>query len=198
MKNSQSGEVLYYQALPRDIAGELIAYFKQAGVHCHTYIDDQLFMESLTPQGKYYEELAGVKACLVDDLAQEARERDAMKIMAIIENEAELLKMQNHVNENYGHLLHITRSKPLFLEAMALKANKGLALQVIAEHYGIKREEVMAIGDSYNDLDMIRWAGIGVAMDNARTEVKAVADYITASNEDEGVAEALHEFIIDQ
>jgi hydroxymethylpyrimidine pyrophosphatase-like HAD family hydrolase len=61
-----------------------------------------------------------------------------------------------------------------------------MALQVVARHYGIEQKEVMAIGDSYNDMAMIEWAGIGVAMGNACPAVKAAADYVTGSNEEEG------------
>lgn len=196
VKSAFSSEVIYYEALPREDAGQIIELYKARGVHCHAYSDEDLFMEELTPEGKYYEQLAGIKAVLVGDLAQTVRDYDAMKIMAIINNEAALVSLQAELYRRYDGILHITRSKPAFLETMALKANKGLALQVIVRHYGVKQEEVLAIGDSYNDLDMIKWAGIGIAMANARPEVKAAADYTTASNEEHGVAEALRRFVL--
>jgi len=196
VKSAFSSEVIYYQPLPRAPAGEIIEFFKARGLHCHAYSDDELFMENLTPEGRYYEELAGIKAVLVDDLAATVRRHDAMKIMAIIRDQDLLLDLYKVLTTQYNEL-HITRSKPIFLETMALKANKGLALQVVAEHFGVIREEVLAIGDSYNDLAMIRWAGIGVAMANARPEVKAAADYITSSNDEHGVAEALHHYVLE-
>ncbi|MDP4091116.1 MAG: HAD hydrolase family protein, partial [Bacillota bacterium] len=64
------------------------------------------------------------------------------------------------------------------------------------ERLGIKREEVIAIGDAGNDIDMIRYAGLGVAMDNAFPQVKEAADYITASNEEDGVAQVIERFIL--
>ncbi|MGE5391742.1 MAG: Cof-type HAD-IIB family hydrolase [Deltaproteobacteria bacterium] len=195
VKSAFSSEVIYYKPLPRIPAGEIIDFFKARNLHCHAYSDDELFMEELTPEGRYYEELAGIKAVLVDDLSETVRRNDAMKIMAIIRDQELLLALYQELTSQY-HELHITRSKPIFLEAMALKANKGLALQVVAEHYGLQREEVLAIGDSYNDLDMIRWAGVGIAMANARPEVKDTADYITSSNDEHGVAEALRKYVL--
>jgi len=197
VKNAFSSDVIYYQPLPRELAGEIIEFFQARGLHCHAYSDDELFMEALTPEGQYYEELAGIKALIVDDLAGTVRNNDTMKIMAIIEDQDLLLTLHRELTTKYRQL-HITRSKPIFLEFMALEANKGLALQVLAGHYGIRREEILAIGDSYNDLDMIRWAGIGIAMANARPEVKAAADYVTASNDENGVAEALHRYVLQQ
>lgn len=195
VKSAFSSEVIYYQPLPHRQAGEIIEFFKTRGLHCHAYSDNDLFMESLTPEGRYYEDLAGIKAVMVDDLARTVREQDALKIMAIIRDQELLLSLYMELTTQYKEL-HITRSKPIFIETMALQANKGLALQVVARHYGVDREEVLAIGDSYNDLDMIKWAGVGIAMANARPEVQAEADFITASNDEQGVAEALRKYVL--
>jgi hydroxymethylpyrimidine pyrophosphatase-like HAD family hydrolase len=80
---------------------------------------------------------------------------------------------------------------------MDKKADKGCALQVICDHYGIDRKEVMAMGDSFNDIAMIEWAGVGVAMGNAYDMVKDAADYVTTSNDEDGVAEAIRKFVLE-
>jgi hypothetical protein len=196
VKNTLSGEVLYFKPVPRKPAIEVLKYFKSAGVHCHSYYNDQLVMESLSAEGKFYSQLAGVEIVLVDDLIARLDTEDAMKIMAISHDEKQLLDMERNLKLNYGDNLHITRSKPYFLEVMHVQANKAKALEVVARHYGIHRQEVMAIGDSYNDLEMIEWAGLGVAMGNAFEPVKEAADFVTTSNEEEGVAEALRRFVL--
>jgi hypothetical protein len=137
-----------------------------------------------------------VEAVLVDDLIAGLEKNEAMKIMAISHDEKQLLDMEGKLKASYGDRLHITRSKPYFLEVMHCEANKAKALEVIARHYGIERQEVMAIGDSYNDLEMIEWAGLGVAMGNAFKSIKDAADFVTASNDEEGVAEALRKFVL--
>jgi Cof subfamily protein (haloacid dehalogenase superfamily) len=196
VKNSLSGEVLYCKPVPGKLAREVIQFFKGARVHCHSYYNDQLVMESLSEEGRFYSQLAGVEALLVDDLLAGLDTQAAMKIMAITHDEKQILDMERNLKLTYGDQLHITRSKPYFLEVMHHEANKAKALEVIALHYGIDRQEVMAVGDSYNDMEMIEWAGLGVAMGNAFESVKDIADYVTASNEEEGVAEALRLFVL--
>lgn len=197
VKNSLSDEVLYFKPVPTQLAREVIKFFQSSGVHCHSYFGDRLVMESLTEEGKFYSRLAGVEATMADNLLDSLDTNAALKIMAISNHEQKLLDMERKLNLKYGEKLHITRSKPYFLEVMHLEADKAKALEVIARHYQIARQDVMAIGDSYNDLEMIQWAGVGVAMGNAFQPVKDAADFVTASNEDEGVAKALRRFILD-
>ncbi|MDD3894480.1 MAG: Cof-type HAD-IIB family hydrolase [Syntrophomonadaceae bacterium] len=196
VKCSLSGEELYYRPLKTDKAIEIMQYFKKSKVHFQAYFNDQLCMESLTEEGMEYSRLAGVEPVIIKDLIEEASRQDTCKVLAVIENEKLLLDMELELRGIYTRDLYITRSKPCYLEVMDPQANKGDALKVIAGHYGIDRKEVLAIGDSYNDMAMIEWAGIGVAMGNARKSVKETADYITTSNEEEGVAEALYRFIL--
>lgn len=88
-----------------------------------------------------------------------------------------------------------SRWHPAFTDITNLSADKGKALLTMARHEGFDISETMAFGDGGNDLPIIRQAGIGVAMGNAREQVKAVADYVTASVDDDGVAKALHHFV---
>ena len=91
--------------------------------------------------------------------------------------------------------IKITSSIPTDLEINAVNAGKGLALLRLANSLGIRKSEIMACGDSENDIEMLKIAGIGVAMNNADEKVKAIADYITLSNEENGVAYAIDRFI---
>ena len=103
-------------------------------------------------------------------------------------------RMRAQLSEVPGIL--VTSSLPNNLEINAYGADKGTALLWLAEYLNIQREEVMALGDGENDLSMIRAAGIGVAMGNAEEHVKAAADYITATNDEAGVAAAVHKFVL--
>lgn len=89
----------------------------------------------------------------------------------------------------------IMKSEPFFLEIMPNGVDKGEALAKLAESLGIDQSETMAFGDQGNDYSMIKWAGCGVAMGNAIDDLKEVAQYVTASNDDEGIAKALEELI---
>lgn len=86
------------------------------------------------------------------------------------------------------------RWHPSFVDVTAQGTTKQRGIDAICRHFGLKTEETMAFGDGGNDISMLRHAGIGVAMGNAREEVKAVADYVTASVDEEGVAQALKHF----
>src|SRR5947208_1537207 len=91
----------------------------------------------------------------------------------------------------FGHALYVTQTSSQLLELLHPEVSKGAALRRIAHMLGVARDEVIAFGDSHNDLDMLEFAGVGVAMGNASAEVKALADLITDSNEDDGIATAL-------
>lgn len=188
VKNSASGEVLYYKPLDPESAGKIADFFRQNQVHYNAYLGDNLYMEKITPEGRDYIDLTGIEAKFAENLAEEVKRTGSVKLMAISYDEKKILDLEKKLRENYGEKFNITRSKPYFLEVMHGKANKAEALKVVAEHYGIHKEEVLAVGDSYNDIEMLRWAGIGVAVGNAPQLVKEAADYVTFSNEEEGVA----------
>lgn len=92
----------------------------------------------------------------------------------------------------------VMQSHPYQLEVMPKGIDKGTGLEALSQYLGIQAAEVMAIGDEQNDLAMLEWAGTGVAMANASDEVKAHATYVTKSNGEDGVAHAIHRFILDK
>lgn len=92
----------------------------------------------------------------------------------------------------------VTSSIGTNLEVNSQTATKGNALHFLRQHLGLRREELLAMGDQDNDLSMIRYAGIGVAMGNAADAVKAEADFVTKSNVENGVSHALHRFVLSQ
>jgi Cof subfamily protein (haloacid dehalogenase superfamily) len=92
--------------------------------------------------------------------------------------------------------LYTLRSHDYFLDIMSRSASKGTALRRLTERLGLVAEEVVAIGNYYNDIDMIQFAGLGIAVDNSPDSVKAAADYVTLSNNDEGVHAALQALVL--
>jgi Cof subfamily protein (haloacid dehalogenase superfamily) len=115
------------------------------------------------------------------------------KVMAI-GSEAVINELQKKLLSQYSDLLNIYTSKPTYLEIMRKDASKTSALKFLIKKYNIRQEEVMAIGDNYNDKEMIVYAGLGIAMGNAPDPIKAVADYVTDTNEKDGVGKALEKF----
>ncbi|MDF4887090.1 HAD hydrolase family protein, partial [Vibrio parahaemolyticus] len=90
----------------------------------------------------------------------------------------------------------VVQSAPFFLEFLNPASNKGIGVAAIAEYLGIKPEEVICMGDAENDHHMLKYAGLGIAMANAMEETKQIADYITASNDEHGVAKAIEKFVL--
>jgi Cof subfamily protein (haloacid dehalogenase superfamily) len=82
-----------------------------------------------------------------------------------------------------------------YLEVLQPDTSKGKALEHLAKLHGIDQKDIMAIGDNFNDLEMMKYAHLSVAMENAPDEVKAVADFVTNSNNDDGVARAIEKFV---
>lgn len=101
-------------------------------------------------------------------------------------------KLPKEVYEKYS----VLRSSPYFLEFLDKKVNKGYGVALLANKLGIRSDEVICIGDAGNDIHMLQFAGLGVAMGNAYPEVKKAADYITLSNEENGVAHVIDKFVL--
>ena len=106
---------------------------------------------------------------------------DAMRIRAL----------QKETAQQFPQLMAL-RSKATYLEILSPESTKGSAAQILLQHYGLEREQAVAFGDNDVDVDMLQYCGFGVAMGNAPNSVKEAADYVTASNDQEGVYIALN------
>ena len=98
--------------------------------------------------------------------------------------------------EKFGDRINVSRSEPFFIEITPKGIDKAASLEHLCEIIGSSRENMIACGDGFNDISMIKYAGVGVAMANAQEEVKAAADYITVSNDEDGVAKVIYEMIL--
>lgn len=107
-----------------------------------------------------------------------------------------LAEVEQKIKVKYGESLSIYRSEPYFLEIMPKGIDKAQSLSRLLQHLGLTREQMIACGDGFNDLSMIRYAGLGVAMSNAQKIVKRSADYITFTNDENGVAHVVDKYIL--
>ena len=103
-------------------------------------------------------------------------------------------EIQKHLRSLYDGRLNIYPSKPTYLEVMDSQGSKSNAVRFISQRLKLDRSEIIAMGDNYNDIEMIKYAGMGVAMGNAPDEIKADADYVTDTNNNDGVRKALEKF----
>ncbi len=126
-----------------------------------------------------------------------SNEEDIVKVMLIDEPEildTAIAKLPAKLYDTYT----IVRSTPYFLEFLNKEANKGTGLAKLAKHLNIVPGEIMAFGDAGNDMHMIEYAGLGVAMDNAISQLKQIAQFVAPSNNKDGVATTLQQFSIDK
>jgi Cof subfamily protein (haloacid dehalogenase superfamily) len=114
--------------------------------------------------------------------------------MMVMSEAANINEIQEHLRSVYNGRLNIYPSKPTYLEVMDPRGSKSNAVRWLIQRMNIDRSEVIAMGDNYNDREMIEFAGMGVAMGNAPDEIKAVADHVTDTNNNDGVLKALEKF----
>ena len=193
VQEAVSGEILYHRPVPSREALEVLAIFRQNDIHLNVYINDQLYMDQLTPWGERYAANARVKPH-VADLADLLAKHPSHKLLGVGEVER-IDALQKRLQSQFGDTLYFVKSKPTYLEILASGVSKGRALQELADGWGFSPEEVMAIGDAPNDLSMITWAGTGVAIGNAAENVKKEADFVVSDHDHCGVAEAIRRVV---
>ncbi|WP_347277986.1 HAD family hydrolase [Alkalinema sp. FACHB-956] len=179
----------------------LLDYFEQPDLRqrlsVHFYIDDDLYVRELTPDTEAYVQRSGITPIAVGDL-RSVLDRAPTKVLAL---SADTGLMQTVLADLQGMVnpadLHITTSVATFVEATHPHATKGHALKRLAEEeLGLRPEQVMAIGDNCNDLEMIQYAGLGIAMGDAPEIVKATANWIAPTVEADGAAIAIQKFLL--
>jgi Cof subfamily protein (haloacid dehalogenase superfamily) len=196
-----TGTTYRHLPVPVKIARELIDYFEQSHLFdrlsLHVYLGDRLYVRDINPDTELYIGRSGIEATPVGDLRKVLTDNPT-KILAMSEDinliDSLLLDLRHRYPQDS---LHITTSVPIFLEATQSGVNKGSAIDYIATKLlGISAANVLAIGDNFNDVEMIDYAGIGVAMGNAPDDVRAIADWVAPHIEADGVAAAIEKFIL--
>ncbi len=195
VKTSLSQEQIFHCPVPLEAALEIIDFLEERGDHLNLYLNDELFVREDNEMIRLYVSIANVDYRSVGNL-KEFLKVEPTKMTMISTNEDTLKSYWDLFSKKYKNQLKVVPSKPYFLEITNARATKGQALKALADTLGIEREDVIAIGDSYNDIDMIEYAGLGVAVENAREDVKKVADYITTSNFNDGVAQVINKYIL--
>lgn len=188
-----TGHVFVEQQLDSTVLPQLRQWQEKTGLTLMTYHDSHIYTEQ--PDNPYVRiscrnnKMEPVK---VDNFATDAP-HPINKCLMVGAPEA-VKQWETVLQKAFEGRMNILHSTPYFIECLPPRIDKGLALEALLPLLGMRREDLMAFGDSFNDIGMLRYAGIGVAMSNAEEEVKAFADYITSSNNDDGIAAALNHF----
>lgn len=167
----------------------------ELGVNIHAFSPTRgLITPKISKYTEVESELNGIEINVVD-FNSIGEDEHIIKIMFV--DEAEVLdRAITKIPEEFYNKYNIVKSTPFFLELINKNANKGVGLDALAKHLNISNKEIIAVGDAGNDLEMIKYAGLGVAMGNATDEVKEAANYITKSNNEDGIAQIIDEYIL--
>lgn len=186
-------KTLYQSNLPSEYAKEIIQWARKNKIHINLCLDDKLYVEEDNEIVKNYTDgkLIDYTVCSFDDLKIE----NVNKILAIdLHNPDKVTGWVEELKKKYPSL-YIVKSTPYFCEIGSGEAKKSLGVEFLRKMWGLKKEEVMTIGDQNNDIDLIQAGGIGVAMGNGTPELKACADYITDTVENDGFVKAVEKFV---
>lgn len=193
VKDPESGEVLYEAELPLDLYAEAVQLANNQNLDFTVYVGDTLYLQALRRSRDFYDQWFTVPLRQVNDLVTDLDHPPIKFLIVAEEDEAD--EIENAWKAHFDGRLQIVRSHPLFVEGTPLGVSKGDALARLAEHLGIDREAVIAMGDNDNDRSMIRWAGLGVAMATAPEDLQAEADYVAPAQSQTGVAHVIDHFV---
>ncbi|TDX47994.1 hypothetical protein C7959_1348 [Orenia marismortui] len=179
-------------SMPLDLAKEILDYGYSKGYGVSLYFEDEV-ITSHEEVAKVHRELEGIDPTII---TKYQLEEGPTKIVFFADPE-DIDKAFAQLADKYEGDLYITRSDERCVETMNLEVSKGKALKYMIKRMNIASEEVLAIGNNFNDVAMFEEAGLAVAMGNSPEGVKEVADFVTKSNQEDGVAYALEKFLKD-
>ena len=193
---SSSGEMIHAKYMDEGKALALINFFEERGWCLQSYSDDVLYVPKRDNGVIFYETMLSVTATEVGWDGLRSRLKDVPKLLSVSDTPEETDEKLAAVEKVFGGQIEITRSAPRFCEFMSLGISKASAIKILADKYGIANDEILAIGDSDNDLPMIMSVGCGVAMGNAVARVKAACPRITDTCENDGFAKAVYDYVL--
>ena len=189
--------VIFSQVVDQKLVPILYDFAEKAQLPIVTYLPEAILASK--NEGEYLAEEArinGMPVVVVQNFVEEAMQIAGGSTKFLIPGEPELLiQLESEMKAALSEQMEVFRSAPFFLELPPKGIDKAQSLQRLLTHLGLERESLMAFGDGFNDLSMIQFAGQGVAMANAVEEVKSIADFVTTSNEEDGIAQALEQLL---
>jgi len=187
------GAVLYARTLELQEALRALELVARHGLHVNLYLDDEILIERESEASRASARKDGVRQRVVGEL-RAFLDRPPTKLLIIGAGDA--LDALRRDLEAKPLAAELVRSEPTYLELLPDGVSKGAALTEVSRLTGVPLAEIAAFGDSNNDLELLETAGLGVAVANALDNVKAVADYIASKPNGDGVAEALHRYVL--
>jgi Cof subfamily protein (haloacid dehalogenase superfamily) len=194
IKSVPDGEIIAHTPIGLDEAFEVLRAARELNAYVQYYIDDNYYYDHDCEESEYYSKIGRVTGKAVGRL-EDFMEQPPTKMLFIATPER-TRALSDIMNERMGGRLAVAISKARYLEFTHPDANKGNALRALAAKKNIPLDEVMAIGDSFNDLSMLNIAGVSVAMGNASDAIKQKCTLTADTNENDGVAKVIEQYIL--
>jgi Cof subfamily protein (haloacid dehalogenase superfamily) len=186
-------EWLLHEPIPLELAREAISVLNEEGFGLNCYIGDELYVSEVTPEARRYADFQQLELHPVGNLLEWISEPPT-KLVVIGDPEV-LDDLEQRMLARFDGRLYISKSLPYFLEFASPEVTKATGLEFLSEHLGFTRERTVAFGDGENDIELVDWAGYGVAVENAHDQVKEVADLVCPSVDEEGVAQVIESYL---
>jgi len=203
IREKDSDEVIYKSSIGIQKCNKLLSVFRLYDIYPHFYTNGMIFTENIEYSSRFYEKTnktlpkdKQIKVVLVTDWDDVFKKYEAEIFKAIgIDSDVEKIRKAKITIRDMKEFEVVSSHFDNF-EVTDMGVSKGNAVKVLGDYYGIDREQIICIGDSENDLSMIKYAGLGIAMGNADEDVKEAAKYITDNNNCDGVAKAIEKFVL--
>lgn len=193
--DSLSGEEILSQEISKDILYKIAVECEKLGVYYQIYSFTELFVEKVNDLNTLYADKVKVELTEVGNLIEFIKNTNQKLIkLLIVEEKDKIDKLAEHFTNTFVGDVTFFVSHPTLLECVSVNAGKGNGIRFAAEKLGIGIDEVIAIGDSMNDYSMVEAVGLGVAVANARGELREIAGFIAADNDNDGVGEVIELF----
>jgi len=194
VKDPLTGETICQLPLPMDLAIQVLKFTNEHPVQRFVGVRDNLYTDAPDEASRKYSE--ALKVNFVRRIPLETAVTEDPTMIVIRGPEGEILQLTGQLRRHFGDRVYLANSKPFFIDVNHPQASKGAALVSLCRRMGIDPGEVIAIGDGWNDLEMFRVAGTGIAVANAPDRLKEEADYVCANPSYKGVIEVIKRFIL--
>jgi Cof subfamily protein (haloacid dehalogenase superfamily) len=188
-----SGRWLRHEPIPLELARETIQVLNEEGFNLNCYVDDELYVAAITPEARRYADFQHLELHEVGNLLQWLSEPPTK--LVVIDDPHVLDDLEQRMKTRFDGRLYISKSLPFFLEFASPDVTKASGLEFLSEHLGFSREGTVAFGDGENDIELVDWAGYGVAVENAHDRVKEIADFVCPPVDEEGVAHVIEAYL---
>jgi len=192
LENILDHPILFHRPVDMEVSRSIIDFIHAEGVHANLYVNDQLFTTHHNANSDFYRSISGVTPIEAKNL-HIVLTGPPSKMMIIDDRCDEIIAT---LQEKFPTEVSLCKSRATFCEIVHPTVSKWLAISYLMEEWDINADEVMAIGDHENDIPMIQGAGVGVAMGNAPENVRAKADYVTDTVDNNGAVKAIEKFVL--